>query len=229
MLSPAGEDYLKAIYELGREGDGGAVTTSALAEHLNIRKGSVTGMLKKLARVRPGLVHYERYRGVRLTPAGERAALQVLRHHRLLERFLSERLGFGWDEVHTEADRLEHVISEDLEERIATQLGNPAIDPHGDPIPRRDGSLPRIKEISLTDLPPGQTAFVSRVGSEDPALLRYLTKLGLQLHARVQVTLKGPFEGPIEVRLLDGRTRHALSRRVTDQVYVTVGTPQGRR
>lgn len=205
------------------------MTTSALAEHLNIRKGSVTGMLKKLALARPGLVRYERYRGVRLTPAGERAALQVLRHHRLLERFLSERLGFGWDEVHTEADRLEHVISEDLEERIAAQLGHPAVDPHGDPIPRRDGSLPRVKELPLTDLAPRQAAFVSRVGSEEPALLRYLTKLGLGLDARVQVLRKGPFDGPIEVRLLDRRVTHALSRRVTDQVFVTVGTPPGRR
>ncbi|MGH2626272.1 MAG: metal-dependent transcriptional regulator, partial [Anaerolineales bacterium] len=174
-------------------------------------------------------VHYERYRGVRLTPAGERAALQVIRHHRLLERFLNERLGFGWDEVHTEADRLEHVISEDLEERIAAQLGHQAVDPHGDPIPRRDGSLPRVKEVLLTDLAQGQAAFVSRVGSEEPALLRYLTKLGLRLHARVTVTGKGPFEGPVEVRLLDGRVTHALGRRVTDQVFVTVGTPQGRR
>lgn len=205
------------------------MTTSALAEHLNVRKGSVTGMLKKLARARPGLVSYERYRGVRLTAAGERAALQVIRHHRLLERFLNERLGFGWDEVHTEADRLEHVISEDLEERIAAQLGHPVVDPHGDPIPRRDGTLPRVKEIPLTDLAQGQTAFVSRVGSREPALLRYLTKLGLRLQARVRVTGREPFEGPIEVRLLDGGARHALSRRVTDQVYVTVGTRQRRR
>jgi DtxR family Mn-dependent transcriptional regulator len=186
-------------------------------------------MLKKLAGSRPGFVRYARYRGVRLTAAGERAALEVLRHHRLLEQFLSERLGFSWDQVHTEADRLEHVISEDLEERIAAQLGHPAVDPHGDPIPRRDGSLPRHEEIPLTQLAQGRPAYISRVGNEEPALLRYLAGIGLRLNARLKVTGKGPFEGPVEVRIQNDRKTHALSRRLTDQIYVSVGTPRGRR
>lgn len=194
-----------------------------------MRRASVSGMLKKLAQARPGLVHHVRYRGVGLTPAGERAALQIVRHHRLLERFLSERLGFSWDQVHSEADRLEHVISEDLEERIAAQLGDPAVDPHGEPIPRRDGSLPRHKEVPLTDLAPGRRAYVSRVADQEPELLRYLAGLGLHLHARLQVTEKGPFEGPIHVRVKGDRRTHSLSRRVTDHIYVAVGTPQQRR
>lgn len=205
------------------------MTTSALADRLGVRRASVSGMLKKLARTRPAMVNYARYRGVRLTQSGERAALQIVRHHRLLERYLSERLGYSWDQVHSEADRLEHVISEDLEERIAAQLGHPAVDPHGEPIPRRDGSLPRLKEVPLTSLALGRVAYVSRVADQEPELLRYLAGLGLHLHARLRVTEKGPFEGPIHVRVHGDRRTHSLSRRVTDQIYVALGTPQERR
>ncbi len=160
------EDYLKAIYERQAEGDGQAVGTAALAETLGVSQASVTGMLKKLAAASRPLIAYTRYRGVRLTARGEQAALEVVRHHRLLEAYLTTALGYSWDEVHHEAEALEHVISEDFEDRIADFLGHPETDPHGAPIPNRDGSLPPRREVRLTDLPVGRSAAVSaRSGS----------------------------------------------------------------
>lgn len=220
-LSAAVEDYLKAIYELEQEIDRERVPTTALAAKLGVANASVTGMLKKLAAMRPRLVDYKPYRGVRLTPRGRKVALEIIRHHRLLETYLSQALGYGWDEVHQEADRLEHVISEELEERIARFLGHPRVDPHGHPIPARDGSLPEKRELRLTDLEVGRRARVSRVSDRDPDLLRYLDRLGLRLNAPVEVVDRGPFEGPLHVRLLERDEVHALSRQVTDQVFVS--------
>jgi DtxR family Mn-dependent transcriptional regulator len=177
-------------------------------------------MLQKLAGQRPSLVKYERYRGARLTAAGQRAALQIVRHHRLIESFLSQRLGYGWDEVHSEADRLEHVISEELEERIAAQLGHPDVDPHGEPIPSRDGQVVPRTEIPLTQLEPGQRAYVSRVPDEEPELLRYLSRIGLHLHAPVEVLERGPFDEPVRVRV-GGAGEANLGRAVTDRVFVS--------
>lgn len=224
MISRAVEDYLKAIYELQQEEEVGPVTTSALAGRLEIAPASVTGMLKKLAESQPELVCYERHHGVRLTPAGEKLALDVIRHHRLLESYLSEALGYTWDQVHTEADRLEHVISEEFEDRIAAVLGHPEIDPHGDPIPDRNGAVPRRNETRLTELEAGQSAAICRVSDHDPALLRYLSELGITLQVRVEVTEKAPFSGPIYVRVAGQSGPHALNPSVTDHIFVALDT-----
>ncbi|MBI4770153.1 MAG: metal-dependent transcriptional regulator [Chloroflexi bacterium] len=224
MISHAVEDYLKAIYELQQSEGSGQVSTSALAGKLGFAPASVTGMLKKLSAARPRLVDYERHRGASLTPAGERIALQVIRHHRLIESYLSEALGYTWDEVHNEADRLEHVISEEFEDRIAAMLGHPQTDPHGDPIPDRDGGMVRRPETRLTDLEAGQSAEICRVSDHDPALLRYLSGLGISLRTRVQVTGRGPFGGPLHVRVAGAEAAHPLNPGVTDHVFVTPET-----
>src|SRR3989440_3007814 len=174
-FSHAVEDTLKAIFLLCQE-DQGAGTT-ALAERLRISPGAVTKMVKKLAGLR--LVDHSPYRGVTLTPAGERIALEVIRHHRLLELYLHETLGYSWDQVHSEAERLEHVLSEEMEEKIDALLGRPAHDPHGDPIPSREGTLAPPPATRLSDLPDGHSATVARVQNNDPELLRYLGRLGL--------------------------------------------------
>jgi DtxR family Mn-dependent transcriptional regulator len=219
-LTPAVEDYLKAIYEIGEDSPESPVGTAALAEKLGVTRASVTGMLKKLASGPGPLVAYTRYRGVRLTPKGREAALEVIRHHRLLETYLTSALGFSWDEVHAEADHLEHVISEDLEDRIAAYLGHPDSDPHGAPIPQRDGSLPARREVRLTDLEPGSLASVSRVSDRDPELLRYLDRLGLRPAGRLRVIERGPFDGPMHVEVVGSGEVVALGRRVSDELFV---------
>jgi DtxR family Mn-dependent transcriptional regulator len=158
--------------------------------------------------------------GVRPTPGKGRTG--SVRHHRLLETYLTTALGYSWDEVHTEADHLEHVISEDFEERIAAFLGQPQSDPHGAPIPRRDGSLPARREIRLTDLAVGQEGAISRVSDRDPELLRYLDRLGLRPPQRLKVLERGPFDGPLQIQSSASPSVIALSRRVTDDVYVVV-------
>lgn len=223
-LSPAVEDYLKAIYEAGEETAGAPAGTAALADKLGVTRASVTGMLKKLAAAPERLVTYTRYRGVRLTPKGRASALEVVRHHRLIESYLTSALGYSWDEVHTEADHLEHVISEDFEERIAAYLGDPAADPHGAPIPQRDGSLPPRHEMRLSDLEAGTEAVVARVSDRDPDLLRYLDRLGLRPPARLRVVERGPFDGPLHVEAVDSGAIVPLSRRVTDEVFVVPET-----
>ena len=220
--SPAVEDYLKVIYEIRQEAGAKLVGTAALAEKLGVTRASVTGMLKKLAASTEHLIVYTRYRGVRLTPKAEKAALEVIRHHRLLETYLTAALGYSWDQVHTEADHLEHVISEDFEERIAAFLGHPQSDPHGAPIPQRDGSLPARREIRLTDLAVGQEGAISRVSDRDPELLRYLDRLGLRPPQRLRVLERGPFDGPLHIQSSTSPSVIALSRRVTDDVYVVV-------
>ena len=219
-LSQAVEDYLKTIYEVQQDSGGRPAGTAAVADKLGVSRASVTGMLKKLAAAPNPLIKYARYRGVRLTPVGERAALEVVRHHRLLETYLTSALGFSWDEVHAEADHLEHVISEDLEERIAAYLGHPAADPHGAPIPQRDGSLPRRLELRLSDVEVGTEAVVTRVSDRDPEMLRYLDRLGLRPPGRLRVVERGPFDGPLHVAVLPSGEVVALSRRVTDEVFV---------
>lgn len=213
------QDYLKAIYELAEDRAPSPISPSLLADRLGVARPSVTGMLQKLASSKPKLVEYVRYRGVRLTPAGKKAALEVIRHHRLIESYLSQALDFSWDEVHPEADRLEHVISEALEERIAEKLGHPEVDPHGQPIPTRDGTVSQRGEVRLTDLQPGSLAIVSRVSDRNPDLLRYLDKLGIRLSTRLEVTDREPFDGPLHIRL-GGQVTQALGQNVTDQVFV---------
>jgi len=175
MLSASVEDYAKAVYVL--ESRDGVASTTALAERLGVSAPAVSAMVKKLAGL--GYVTHVRYRGVRLTDEGRRIALEVLRHHRLLETYLHEELGVPWDGVHAEAEILEHVLSEGLEERIAAKLGEPTHDPHGDPIPAADGTLAEQETVSLASLPKGARARFVRVSDSDPALLRRLAELGI--------------------------------------------------
>lgn len=218
--SQAIEHYLKAMYELEEETGTTVVGTAALADRLGVSRASVSGMLKKLGAAPHPLLTYARYRGARLTPSGRLAALEVVRHHRLIEAYLITALGYSWDEVHAEADHLEHAISEDLEERIAAYLGHPGFDPHGAVIPRKDGSLPRRPEVRLSDLTAGQAGAVSRVNDEDPEMLRYLGRIGVRPTRRLQVIERAPFEGPLHVRLDDASETVALNRAVTDGVFV---------
>src|SRR5436190_8378227 len=207
------EDYVKAIYSLQHGGDD-AVSTSALAERLGVTPGSASGMVKKLAGI--GLVDHVPYRGVALTPVGRRLALEVLRHHRLLELYLNEAFGMPWDQVHAEAEVLEHVISEELEELIAAKLGDPTVDPHGDPIPGRDGSIDEPETRSLSDLAIGDGGLFIRVSDSDPEMLRYLAERGILPGQELEVTGRQPFEGPIYVRIagaehvLGGPLAHAM-------------------
>jgi DtxR family Mn-dependent transcriptional regulator len=201
-LTVAVQDYLKAIYAL--ESAGARVTTSALATRMGVRAPSATAMTKRLAEL--GLVERRPYKGVALTETGKRGALEVLRHHRLLERYLADRLGFSIDEVHAEADRLEHALSEELEAKIDEELGYPTHDPHGDPIPDRKLRVRRGRDRTLADLGPLEAASVSRVPDGDPELLRYLTELGLVPGSRVELVAVAPFGGPITVRTSVGDT-----------------------
>jgi DtxR family transcriptional regulator, Mn-dependent transcriptional regulator len=199
-ITPAIEDYLKAIYQLEQEEpEAGSVTGQRIAERLGVASPSVTNMIKRLSEL--GLVEHERYRGVELSDTGERIALEVVRHHRLLERYLVEALGYGWDEVHDEAERLEHHISEALEARMAAALGDPTVDPHGDPIPHLDGSVAGADTRKLVDLAPGDVAVVRRVSDQDPERLRYLEQLGLRPGANVRLLEALPFDGPLRLEI----------------------------
>jgi DtxR family Mn-dependent transcriptional regulator len=214
-LSPQIQDYLKRIYLL--ESQPGGASTNAIAQALGVRPASVTGMLKKLAQLR--LVRHVPYQGARLTRRGERIALEVVRHHRLLEVFLVETMGYTWDEVHVEADRLEHAISEDFEDRLAARLGNPKTDPHGDPIPAKDGSLPSVRPLRLPHLADGQTARVARVQDGDPTLLRHAAELGLIPSAHVELIATDPYGGSLRVRI-EGVER-SVGPELALQVFVT--------
>jgi len=198
-LTAAVQDYVKAIYTL--DSGEGPVTTTALAERLDVRPASVSGMLPKLMEL--GLVEHEPYHGVRLTQRGTRVALEVVRHHRLLELFLVESLGMTWDEVHAEAEVLEHVLSEELEELIAAKLGDPAFDPHGDPIPSRELKVPKDRSRSLHSLEPGERATFVRVSDSDPEMLRFLSERGIAPGAEIEVVERQPFDGPLYVRAGD--------------------------
>src|SRR3954447_18859257 len=195
--SVAIEDYAKAIYHLGGDGHE-AVSTSELAERLRVTPGSVSAMVKRLGDL--GLVAHEPYRGVRLTDAGRRVALEVIRHHRLLELFLSEVLEVPWDRVHTEAEVLEHVLSEDLEQLIAAKLGNPSRDPHGDPIPTAELTIVQPETVPLDALEPGAVGRLVSISDSDPAMLRYLAERGIAPGDSFSVTERQPFGGPLFVR-----------------------------
>ncbi|MFB6286402.1 MAG: metal-dependent transcriptional regulator [Candidatus Bipolaricaulia bacterium] len=209
------EDYLKAVHELERTHD--QVTTSALAARLDVAPASVTGMVKKLAEM--NLVTHEPYHGVKLTEGGRKLALEVIRHHRLMELYLAEALDVPWDQVHNEAEVWEHVLSEDLEDRIAAQLGHPTTDPHGAPIPSREGELPEADTSRLGELDPGQSATVAEVSDHDPELLRYLGSLGLYPQASVRLIDRAPYNGPLTL-VVDGEER-ILGREAAEHVFVT--------
>src|SRR5262249_23116125 len=195
-ISASAQDYAKAVYALEAR-EGAAVSTNDLAERLGVTPGSVSAMVRKLSEV--GLVEHEPYHGVRLTAQGRRVALEVLRHHRLIELFLSEELGMSWDRVHAEAEVLEHVLSEDLEQLIATRLGDPRVDPHGAPIPPVEFGIDEPATRSLDELPLGASGRLVRV-SDDPEMLRYLAGLGIALGDRLEVVDRQPFGGPVFVR-----------------------------
>jgi DtxR family Mn-dependent transcriptional regulator len=199
-VTSAVEDYAKAIYALETRDDA-AVSNNALAERLGVSAASASAMVKKLAGI--GLVRHERYKGVRLTPDGLKVALEVLRHHRLLERYLAEELGVPWDRVHDEAEVLEHVLSEELEELIAAKLGHPTRDPHGDPIPTPDGRIDESPTSALHDLGPGTTGVFVRVSDSDPEMLRYLAARGIKPGDGFEVVEKQPFDGPLFARFGD--------------------------
>ncbi len=221
MKSESIEDYLKAIYLILESQNGSPVSTTSLASQLGISNASVTGMLKRLSTMEPALVKYEPYYGVSLSPEGYRSALEIIRHHRLIESYLSQKLGYTWDEVHAEAERLEHVISEDLEERLAIALGNPSTDPHGDPIPDRNGTYRQLAYQPLADIPDGQLVEVCRVIGQKPEMLRYLTELGLVLTSKVEVVSKAPFNGPITIRFVDSRSPvQVVGREVAEKIFV---------
>ena len=213
-LSEAIQDYLKEIYKLQSGGE--RATTSAIAKRLAVAPSSATSMLKKLAAL--GLAEHAPYRGVELTEAGRQIALEVIRHHRLLEQYLAETLGVGIDAVHAEADRLEHVLSEELEARIDQALGYPTHDPHGDPIPDAKLKVDRSRLRSLDALEPGEEATVRRVPDGDAALLRYLTELALIPGRRVKMGRCAPFGGPVTVSV--GGGEHAISRELAGQIGV---------
>lgn len=218
QLSDSIEDYLKAIYELGREHD--RVSTNQIATRLEVTAASVTGMLKRLAKNEPPLVEYQKHHGVTLTPAGKSVALEMVRHHRLLEMFLHETLGYAWDEVHLEADRLEHVISEEFEERLAEHLGHPRHDPHGSPIPSRSLQLPSAQLVTMNKLQPGDQAVVRQVEDDDPALLRYLSTIGLVPGACLDVQAYSQFDENLSVLISDAPTQVVLGPAVTRQIKV---------
>lgn len=214
-VSRAIEDYLKAIYALAQ--DHRQVSTSQISERLQFRPASVTGMLKTMSDL--DLVAYTPYHGVELTTKGQRIALEIVRHHRLLELYLVEALGYSWDEVHDEAERLEHHISEKLEARIANALGNPSFDPHGDPIPNLYGELPVGSTRQLGDLAVAEGGIVERVSDQNPERLRYLADLGIVPGAHVRVAASAPFDGPVTVRV--GDTNHAIDRRLARKIFIT--------
>jgi DtxR family Mn-dependent transcriptional regulator len=215
--SHAVEDYAKAIYVLETRADE-AVSTNALADRLDVTAGSVSAMLRKLDEL--GLVTHQRYKGVRLTAAGRRVALEVIRHHRLLELFLAEVLDMPWDRVHKEAEVLEHVLSTELEEVIAEKLGNPTRDPHGDPIPTADFVIEERETASLAGLEVGATGVFVRVSDADPEMLRYLGERGVTPGASFKIVDRQPFGGPLFVRF--GQDVHPLGGELADAMRVEV-------
>jgi len=187
------EDYLKAIYAIGK--GSGAAATNEIAQRLALAPASVSGMVRRLAD--QGLLAYERYHGVRLTERGRRAALRTLRRHRVIEAYLARALGMSWDRVHDEAERLEHAASDELIDRMAATIGEPIVDPHGAPIPTRDGAVDETEHTSLAEMAVGATGVVARVTDEDPQMLRYLGELSIRPGKQVTVKARAPFDGPI--------------------------------
>ncbi len=215
--SSAVEDYAKAIYALESR-DGESVSTNALAERLAVTPASASGMVKRLADM--GFVTHAPYRGVQLTPKGADVALEVIRHHRLLELYLAEALGMSWDRVHAEAEVLEHAISPELSALIAEKLGNPTRDPHGDPIPAPDGSIEETVTSPLAEMDEGERGFFTRMSDSDPEMLRYLTERGIAPGDRLEVLERQPFDGPLLVRFASGE--HALGGRLVRMMRVAV-------
>ncbi len=214
MVTVNTEDYVKAIYRLQQEGR--KVVTSALAAQLQIADASVTDMIKKLSE--KGLVHYQRYQGVELTAKGKRAALKIVRRHRLWEMYLVRFLGFSWDRVHDEAERLEHVTSDELEKRLDHALGSPAFDPHGDPIPGVDGGLEYSEYTALGQHSPGDIVKVMRVSDDHPEILQHATTLGVELNRKLTVKEKRSFDGSMVVKV--GNKIQVISQQMAGAIFV---------
>jgi DtxR family Mn-dependent transcriptional regulator len=214
MKNKSAEDYLKQIYCIGARED--RVTTSSIAEKLSISPASVTDMIQKLGR--EGYVSYEKYQGVRLTGKGEQLALRVIRRHRLIELFLVTVLKYSWDNVHEEAERLEHVVSDEMERRIDEFLGFPKYDPHGDPIPSDDGILESVDAIRLSELEPGDRARILRV-TDSKQLLQLMKKMNLELNHTLDISEKESFDDSMTVSV-EGKKRQFLSRDVTHNIFV---------
>jgi DtxR family Mn-dependent transcriptional regulator len=216
----ATQDYLKTIYDLTRSGE--RASTNQIADRLKIKPASVTGMVKKMAQTTPPLVDYQKHHGVSLTPEGERSALKVIRLHRLLECFLHVTLGYDWDAVHAEACRMEHVVSDEFEQRIADVLGNPSHDPHGDPIPDENLNMPVDVTISLSDLCVGQQATIQRVRDQNAELLRDLSQRGVIPGASLTVLDYSRFDGNLHLQINGQEETVVLGPRVARQIFVTI-------
>ncbi len=210
------QDYLKRIYELTESGQ--PASTNDLARELKVKPASVTGMIQKLAAEKPALLEYQKHQGVTLTPTGKRAALEVIRHHRLLEAWLVQTLGYSWDEVHEEAERLEHVISEDFERRIAAAMGHPTRDPHGELIPTEDLKMPTDNSAPLSSLRPKQSGILKCVKAADTDLLRYLESLGLIPGAEVEVTDYSPFDHNLTIKVR--KKTAVLGLNITSKIFI---------
>lgn len=218
-LTPRISDCLKLIHTMQERGQ--RVTTSAISERLGVSDATATMMFKDFAAA--GWVEHVPYRGVRLTPLGESKAMEVIRHHRLLELYLARELGYSWDKVHAEADRLEHVISEEFEDRLDKLLGYPTVDPHGDPIPRKDGTVAERTGRTLAQLRDGEYAQILRVSDQNPEKLCYLGELGLYPETRVQVIERAPFGGPLRVLVGEGdaQREHMLGPELAAEIVVS--------
>lgn len=214
VLSQSVEDYLKTIYTLEDEGEG--ASTTKIAESMDVSSASATNMLKRLAKM--GLVDYQSYKGATLTKSGKKMALEIIRHHRLLELYLLEVMGYSWDEVHDEAEKLEHHISERFEDKIAKLLNDPTHDPHGDPIPTKEGIMPKMNDEPLNEAASGQKYVVSRVRDQDPEILRYLEETGLLPGVKISIIEKGPFQGPIT--LLIEEEEQVIGNEVARNIFV---------
>jgi DtxR family Mn-dependent transcriptional regulator len=212
------EDYLKTIYDLTISQE--RASTNQIADALDIKPASVTGMVKKLSTCEPPLLDYQKHHGVALTHDGEKVALETIRHHRLLETFLHETLGFDWDTVHDEADRLEHVISEEFEDRMARVLGEPTHDPHGDPIPTRDLKMPNQTSTRLSDLCVGQQAIIQRVPDSNSELLRYLGGFGIGPGTCIEVTAYSALDENLSLRIQNHPGIVVLGKQITRQIFV---------
>jgi DtxR family transcriptional regulator, Mn-dependent transcriptional regulator len=219
-LSESIQDYIKAIYELSHSGE--PTSTNQLADRLNVAPASVTGMLKRLASMDPPLVVYHKHHGVQLTEEGQRASLQVIRQHRLIELFLVKILGYSWDEIHDEAERLEHAVSPLFGERLARLLGEPDFDPHGDPIPDRDLQLPEMQTIPLSDALPGWRVRVRRVHTSSPALLRYLADLEIQPGVEITVLSLVPFDRTIHIKVGGSDAERVLGSEISMLLQVEI-------
>ena len=220
MISQAVEDYLKSIYKLQHGGaEKERVTTSVIADRMQVAAASATSMIKKLAEMH--LLVYTPYQGVELTDAGERIALETIRHHRLIELYLAQALGYPWDQIDAEADRLEHAISEEFEDRIDKALGYPTIGAHGEPIPTKQGQIEDREYARLSELETGQPAIIRRVSDRNPEMLRYMEEMGLQLGTRVEVREKAPFSGPLQLKINTDKVK-SLGLEVANNIFVDV-------